>query len=210
MTKPKLIIFASGSKDGGGSGFKKLCEAMTSSILRADIVAVVSNHENGGVKAHAEKFSIPFIHFPGGTAEEYQKIIRDTGAQYTSLSGWLKMVRGLDPKTTFNIHPGPLPHFGGKGMYGHHVHEAVMKAYHAGEITHSAVTMHFVTEEYDEGPKILEILIEIFPNDTAETLGKRVNEQEHIWQAKVTDMIVNGQIYWDGKNPDSVVGAIFQ
>jgi folate-dependent phosphoribosylglycinamide formyltransferase PurN len=207
--KPKLIIFASGSSTGGGSGFEKLCLAMKEGKLRADIVAVVSNHENGGVRKHAENFGVHFIHFAGPwTAEKYQEIVKETGAEYVGLSGWLKLVRGLDPKKTFNIHPGPLPMFGGKGMYGHHVHEAVMKAYKEGTVTHSAVTMHFVTDEYDKGPTILNLPIEISPNDTAETLGKRVNEQEHAWQWKITDMVVNGEIYWDGKDAKSVFGAI--
>jgi phosphoribosylglycinamide formyltransferase-1 len=208
--KKKFIIFASGSKDGGGSGFRKLCEAVKDERLRADIVAVVSNHEHGGVRKIAEEFSIPFIYMNSKTwsAQEYQNIVASTGAEFVALSGWLKMVRGLDPRTTFNIHPGLLPRFGGKGMYGHYVHKATMAAYHMGEVTHSAVTMHFVTEKYDEGPTVLQVLVEILPDDTPETLGARVNVQEHIWQWKITDMIVNGEIYWDGKNPDSVVGKI--
>jgi phosphoribosylglycinamide formyltransferase-1 len=208
--KKKLLIFASGTKVGGGSGFRKLCEAMEAGLLRAEIVAVVSNHKYGGVAAIAKEFGIRFIHMESTTwsAEEYQTIIADTGAEFVALSGWLKMARGLDPQTTFNIHPGLLPRFGGKGMYGRHVHEATMDAYHLGEVTHSAVTMHFVTEKYDDGPTVLQVLVEILPTDTAETLGARVNAQEHIWQWKITDMIVNGEIYWDGKNPDSVVGAI--
>ncbi len=206
----KLLIFASGTKVGGGSGFRKLCEAMEAGLLRAEIVAVVSNHKHGGVAAIAKEFGIPFIHMSSETwsAEEYRKIVSDTGAEFVALSGWLKMVRGLDPQTTFNIHPGLLPRFGGKGMYGHYVHEAAMLAYRAGEITHSGLTMHFVTEKYDDGPTVLQVLVEIFPDDTPETLGARVNAQEHIWQWKVTDMIINGEIYWDGKNPDSVVGTI--
>ena len=209
--KPKLIIFASGTATSGGSGFEKLCLAKQSGELNAEIVAVVSNRENGGVRKHAQTYGIPFIYFNGPwTSEEYQKIIKDTGAEYVSLSGGLRLLTGLDPRKTFNIHPGPLPQFGGQGMYGHHVHEAVMDAYHKGEATHSGVTMHFVTGEYDKGPTILSIPIEISPDDTPETLGKKVNQQEHLWQAKITDMVVNGKISWDGKNPDSIVGAIIK
>jgi phosphoribosylglycinamide formyltransferase-1 len=205
--KPKLLIFASGTKTGGGSGFEKLVEANNRRVLDADIVGVVSNHAEGGVAEKAKRLGIKFIHFAGPyTAEEYQRIVRETGAEFVSLSGWLKLVAGLDPRTTFNIHPGPLPRFGGAGMYGHHVHEAVMDAYRKGEVTHSAVSMHFVTEKYDEGPKFFEALVEILPDDTADTLGQRVNATEHKWQAVISDWVIHGEISWDGKDPNSLIG----
>jgi folate-dependent phosphoribosylglycinamide formyltransferase PurN len=199
MSKPRLLIFASGSKISGGSGFENLVNATHSGTLNAEIVAVVSNHEHGGVRERADRLNIPFVHFPAPWEKEnYQKIVADTNAEFVALSGWLKMVIGLDAQTTFNIHPGPLPQFGGDGMYGHHVHEAVMDAYHKGEVTHSAVTMHFVTEGYDRGPVFFQKEVEIVPSDTAETLAKRVLEVEHAWQPIVTNKILTGEIAWDG------------
>lgn len=203
--KPKLIIFASGSREGGGSGFENLVKSVTSGILNSDIVGVVSNYEGGGAREKADRLGVKFLHFPGPyTAENYQKIIKDSAADYAALSGWLKLVKGLDPAKTFNIHPGPLPKFGGSGMYGHYVHEAVMGAYKKGEITHSAVTMHFVTEKYDEGPVFFRYPVKILLNDTPQTLGKRVNEVEHKYQPIITNLVVNGQISWDGKNPKTL------
>src|SRR3990167_3134380 len=153
MNKPKMIIFSSGTKTGGGSGFENLVRTQKSGELSADIVAAVSNHEAGGVREKADRLGIPFILFQGPfEASQYQRITKQTGAEWISLSGWLKLVIGLPPARTFNIHPAPLPRFGGKGMYGHYVHEAVMEAFKRGEVTHSAVTMHFVTPIYDEGP----------------------------------------------------------
>lgn len=203
--KPKLIVFASGSKDGGGSGFKKLVENQKTGVLNAEIVAVVSNHANGGVKEIAEEHNVKFIHFNGPyVAEEYQRILSETGAEWVALSGWLKLALGLDPSKTINIHPAPLPAFGGKGMYGHYAHEAVMEAYKRGEIKHSAVTMHFVTPVYDEGPAFFRYKVEITTDDTPETLGSRVNAAEHEWQSKVTSMVVNGEISWDGEHKESL------
>ncbi|MFZ2621319.1 MAG: formyltransferase family protein [Minisyncoccia bacterium] len=196
MTKPKLIIFSSGTKTGGGSGFENLVIASREGILDADIICVISNHQSGGVRERALRLGIPFVHFNGPfTKEKYQEIT--SGADFVTLSGWLKLVTGLDPKRTFNIHPGPLPKFGGPGMYGHHVHEAVMKAYHLGEITHSAVTMHFVTEEYDEGPVFFEMPVEILSDDTPETLAARVNMIEHKFQPIVTNDVIYGRIKWN-------------
>ena len=205
---PKLIIFASGSVEGGGSGFQRLAESVMEGVLKAQIVAVVSNHLNGGVRQKADKLAIPFIHFEAPfTAEKYEEILKQTGAEWTALSGWLKLVSGLDPRTTFNIHPGPLPEFGGKGMYGHFVHEAVLESFKKGEAKHSAVTMHFVTPIYDEGPVFFRLPVAIMESDNAEILGKRVNEAEHKWQPIITNKVVNGVIGWDGKNPSSLFGA---
>lgn len=209
--KPKLIIFASGTAEAGGSGFENLVLASRAELLDAQIVAVVSNHQNGGVAQKAGRLGIPFEFFGGPyTAESYRAILEKYKAEWVSLSGWLKLVLGLDPQKTFNIHPGPLPKFGGKGMYGHHVHQAVIEAYKKGEITHSAVTMHFVTPVYDEGPVFFRLPVEILPNDTAKTLGKRVNKAEHKWQPIITNKVIHGEIGWDGKNRDSLFGAIIK
>lgn len=224
----KIIVFASGAKDGGGSGFENLVNATKNGVLNAEILAVISNHENGGVRERADRLGIKFIHFAArklpdsgefvdkegnkidpsefATAENYRKLTE--GADLVCLSGWLKLVTGLDPKKTINIHPGPLPRFGGAGMYGHHVHEAVMESYKKGEVTHSAVSMHFVTEKYDEGPLFFSQSVPILPDDTAETLAKRVNEAEHKWQPIITEKVLSGEISWDGKNPSSLNGQI--
>ncbi|MBA3732800.1 hypothetical protein H0W91_00260 [Patescibacteria group bacterium] len=202
MNKPKLTVFASGSKTGGGSGFENLVKASRNGILDAEI-RVVSSRENTGVKKIADELGVPFTYSAGPwTKETYQELAK--GSDFVALSGWLKLVTGLDPRTTFNIHPGPLPRFGGERMYGHYVHEAVIEAFNRGEITHSAVTMHFVTEKFDEGPVFFRKAIEIIPGDTADSLSARVNTVEHLYQPIVTDAVLKGKIWWDGKNPDSL------
>ena len=200
--KPKLLVFAS----GGGSGFEQLVIASRNGTLNVIIVGVISNKENAGVRARAERLGIPFIYHPGPwTAETYQKLIADTGADFVALSGWLKLGLGFDSRKTVNIHPGLLPEFGGKGMYGHYVHEAAIAAYKRGEITHSGLTMHFVDEEFDKGCTFFKFYVKILPDDTALSLGARVNMYEHKYQAFVTNLVVTGQIYWDGVNKDSLV-----
>ena len=208
MSKPKLVVFASGTKDGGGSGFEQLVLNARTGILDAEIVAVISNHKNGGVRRLADRYQIWFHHFswpPVGDLDlAYRLVTRgySVGENWVALSGWLKPVSGLDPTMTVNIHPGLTSRFGGKGMWGHHVHEATIAAFQRGEITHSAVTMHFVTQggadEYDRGPKFFEYSVAILPDDTAETLAARVNKVEHGWQSWVTNLVVSEQISWDG------------
>ncbi|OGY69529.1 MAG: hypothetical protein A3B94_03730 [Candidatus Jacksonbacteria bacterium RIFCSPHIGHO2_02_FULL_43_10] len=120
MTRPRLLVFASGSPEGGGSGFENLVHSTTTGVLDADIVGVVSNNEHGGVRTRADKLGIRFIYYPKPWNENgYQQIAGNSGAQFFALSGWLKQVLGLDPRLTFNIHPGPLPEFGGHRMYSH-------------------------------------------------------------------------------------------
>ena len=203
----KLLIFASGGKDpdDGGSGFQELVENARAGVLEAEIVAVVSSHIHGGVRARADKLGIRFVYFPlPREAEDYQHIVTETQADFVALSGWLKMTKGLDPARTLNIHPGDAKRFGGPGMYGHFVHEAVMAAYAKGEVACSAVTMHFVTEKYDEGPVIFRYPVAIRRDDTPETLAKRVNKIEHAWQSYITNLVIRGDISWDGKNPSTL------
>jgi phosphoribosylglycinamide formyltransferase-1 len=87
-----------------------------------------------------------------------------------------------------------LPRFGGPNLYGHYVHDAVMAAYQRGEITHSAVTMHFVDPVYDRGPIIFALPIPIEAGDTPATLAAKVNRAEHEWQPRVLNYVVHGQV----------------
>lgn len=205
MQKPSILVFASGSKEGGGSGFENLVLRSRDGVLQANIVAVASNHMNGGVRRHADKLRVPFIHFSKPwDAKTYSRIVNENGADFVALSGWLKLVCGLDPRTTINIHPGPLPEFGGPGLYGHYVHEAVMAAFRRGEITHSAVSMHFVTSEYDKGPIFFKRYVRILDDDTPDSLAERVNACEHRWQPVITNLVLQETIRWNGREPSSL------
>jgi phosphoribosylglycinamide formyltransferase 1 len=195
--KPNILVFASGTKTGGGSGFETMVRAtrIGPPILDAWIGAVVTNHFAGGVWQKAKAQGIPAAYWVGPyLAAGYQNFVNYFKADYVMLSGWLKLVAGLDPARTINIHPGPLPRFGGPQLYGHHVHEEVMAAYQRGEVTHSAVTMHFVDEKYDRGPVFFAQPIPIEPTDTPETLAAKVNRAEHEWQPRVLNYVVHGQV----------------
>jgi len=195
----RVLVFASGDAKGGGSGFQELVEFSRTNppVLDAQIVGVISNHQQGGIHQRAEALHIPFEHWAGPfDATGYRIFVERYQADFVMCSGWLKFVRGLDPAKTVNIHPGPLPRFGGPGLYGHYVHEAVMAAYHRGEIIQSAVTMHFVDETaYDHGPIIFQMPVLIRPDDDALTLAKRVNEKERSWQSHILNLVVHGYIY---------------
>ena len=195
----RVLVFASGDEKGGGSGFQELVEFSRTNppVLNAQIVGVISNHQSGGVCQRANALHIPFEYWSGPfDAQGYRRFVEKYQADFVMCSGWLKFVRGLDPSKTVNIHPGPLPRFGGPKMYGHYVHEAVMAAFHRGEIIQSAVTMHFVDDvAYDNGPIIFQMPVLIRPDDDAETLAKRVNEKERAWQSHILNLVVHRHIY---------------
>jgi phosphoribosylglycinamide formyltransferase-1 len=133
-----------------------------------------------------------------------------SGAKWVALSGWVKFVKGLDPKCTFNIHPANLTQlngrFGGYGMYGDNVHKAVKMALSVGELSKTGITMHFVTEddEYDNGPIFFLQDVLIGPRMSVKQIAESVNESEHRMQPFITNLVVNGKISWDGIDKDSI------
>jgi folate-dependent phosphoribosylglycinamide formyltransferase PurN len=204
--RPKLLVFSSGTRTGGGSGFENLVNASRTDVLRADIVGVVSNHLHGGVAEKAERLGVRFRHFENAVGSApYLQIATEFAPDFVALSGWLKLVHGLDSRKTFNIHPAPLPAFGGAGFYGIKAHEAVIRAYEQGQLKETELCMHFVTPEYDKGPIFFRHRVPILPGDNATTLQQRVLKEEHKYQPIITDLVVGGGIVWDGVNPDSLV-----
>ena len=213
MSRPRLIVFASGTQTGGGTGFENLVKHSRGGDLDADIVAVVSNHEHGGVRSRADRLGVRFIHIDPSEHSHilknvrvsYQEVVERFGAEWVALSGWMKKTQGLDPCRTINIHPALLldqnGRFGGKGMYGHRIHEAVKAALDAGEITESGCSMHFVTDEYDRGPVFFEYRIPLTPDMSADDIAQAVNRVEHVWQPRLTHLVVHGLISWDGRDP---------
>lgn len=214
--KHRILVFASGTVKSGGSGFEKLFEATQNRglLYEAEIVAVVSNHEAGGVFEKAQRLGVQFEYFPGPWLSDlYRGFVGLYQPDLVALSGWLKPVYGLDPRTTINIHPGWLQpgdphHNGGPGGYGHFVHEEAIRRYREDPETfsHTAVSMHYVTEdEYDAGPVFFRLPIAIEPDNTAETLATRVNAAEHKYQSLVTHWLLKGIFKWDGDPTHPVV-----
>jgi phosphoribosylglycinamide formyltransferase-1 len=198
-----IIIFATGSREaegGGGTGFRNLVKASRDGRLGAKILGVVSNHENGSVLRIADELGIPFIHFQSGRASdedrtaEYKAIVEKYGACIVVLSGWLLYVSGLDGITVVNVHPAPLPRFG--GMCGLRLHQAVLDA----GLTESELTVHYVNSfgAYDTGKVCFRVKVAISPGDTANDLQDSMKKAEHIWYPKVFDMIIKGEIRLEG------------
>ena len=172
----KIAVFASGA----GSNAQKIIEFFSGS--QVSVALVVCNKPNAGVLEIAKKHHIATLliekeQFFKGNA--YVDELKEAGVNFIVLAGFLwkipsALIRAF-PHGLINIHPALLPKYGGKGMYGHHVHEAVIAA-HEPE---SGCTVHVVTENYDEGPIVLQLRCPVESGDSPDTLAARVLELEH-------------------------------
>lgn len=181
--QPRLAVLAS----GGGSNLQALIDAHARGDLPAPIVLVISNRRGSGALERARRHGIPAEHVGREQADPEGRmlaLLREHGVDVVVLAGWLSLVgpRLLAefPERVVNIHPGPLPRFGGKGMFGRHVHEAVL----AAEVESSGPTVHLVNERYDEGPVLAHVEVPIEAGDTPELLAARVLREEHdlLWR----------------------------
>lgn len=178
----RLAVFAS----GGGSNFKAILEAVAEGRLPAEVRLLVCNKPGIGALAHAEAASVPAVVLnPAAFADEAAyttallAVLEQHGVDTIALAGYLKkiprpVVQAFRGRIV-NIHPALLPKFGGPGMYGLHVHCAVLAA---GEAV-SGPTVHLVDEEYDTGAILLQREVPVLPGDTPESLAARVLAVEH-------------------------------
>jgi len=169
---PRILAMIS----GGGRSLLNLLEAIDRGEVRGTIVHVVSSGACGGVERARERgLEVEIV--PGVLGSDvFGAMVRSRQIDLVALAGYLKLVPMLSGTgcRIVNIHPSLLPKFGGKGMHGRRVHEAVLAA---GE-TESGCTVHFCNKTYDSGGIILQRRCPVYPTDTAETLAARVFEQE--------------------------------
>jgi phosphoribosylglycinamide formyltransferase-1 len=184
----RIALFASGS----GSNAEKIVEYFADND-EVDISLIVSNNPKAGVIERSRRLHIPVLLFDRTTFYNTDKITRLLLHQEIDLivlAGfmWLMpadLVRAF-PNKIVNIHPALLPKFGGKGMYGHFVHEAVAAA---GE-TESGITIHYVNERYDEGQVIFQASCPVAPTDTPDDIARKVQVLEHLHYPRVVaDML---------------------
>lgn len=196
--KAKVAVFVS----GGGSNLRALHAAMLDGRVHAEVVAVVSNKPDCGGVAWAEDLGIPTLAYPpkktdadGLTPDDLVHQLVDVhGAEYVCLAGYLRLIppelcRAYE-RRMLNIHPALLPAFGGKGMHGHHVHEAVV----ASGARFSGPTVHFVNEKFDEGKILAQRVVPVRAGDSPDDVAARVLEQEHVVFAHALGALVDGRV----------------
>jgi len=168
---------------GGGTTLQNLIDIRAAGDLPVRIVQVISSKENVAGIARARNAGLPIevvTRKSSSGVEHFSKRIfdrcRSAGAQLVCLAGFLQLLRIPEDFThrVLNIHPSLLPAFGGKGMYGHHVHEAVL----AFGAKVSGCTVHFADNEFDHGPIVSQRAVPVQDDDTPDTLAARVFEQE--------------------------------
>lgn len=158
---------------------------------------MISNKRDAGALTWAREGGLPALCIPTLTDPEaadsrLATTLQDHGVELLILSGYL---RHLGPKTLaayagriLNIHPGPLPRFGGEGMYGARVHQAVI----ASGVRESAIVIHLVDEVYDRGPEIARLTVPVTADDTAETLETRITALEPGFFVETLTRMANG------------------
>lgn len=195
-SKARLAVFIS----GGGTGLQAIIDASKRGDLDAQVVWVVSSTNKAFGLERAAKECIETFVFraakyesPQAATEDLITKLRERRIDYIALAGYLKLlpvelVRAF-PKRILNIHPGLLPKYGGAGMYGHFVHEAVL----ASGDKESGPTVHLVDEIYDHGQILDQVRVPVLPGDTPETLAARVLVEEHKLYPKVIDNLIKGK-----------------
>ena len=184
-----IAILASGA----GSNAQKILEHFSN---RMDITVrlIVSNKQEAGVlniskAASIDTFVVTRDSFYSST--DLLVELNKRNIDFIVLAGFLWLIPPYlfqhYPDRIINIHPALLPKYGGKGMYGHFVHEAV----HLAKDTHSGITIHFVNEKYDEGSIVFQERCEILPSDQPEDIAKKVQVLEHSYYPTVIDQLVS-------------------
>jgi phosphoribosylglycinamide formyltransferase 1 len=191
MSLTRIAIFASGA----GTNAQKIIDHFhNNQFIR--IESVVCNKMNAGVLAIAAKENIPFIIIEKEKffhSSYYINLLKEKKIDFIVLAGFLwklpvELIK-IYPKKIINIHPALLPKFGGKGMFGNYVHEAVINA----KEKESGITVHYVDELYDHGQIIFQAKCFVEEDETPETLAKKIHSLEHKNYPKLIELVINLQ-----------------
>ncbi|MDX2301389.1 MAG: phosphoribosylglycinamide formyltransferase [Microscillaceae bacterium] len=189
MQTHKIALFASGS----GSNVQKIAEYFRDNP-QIEIVCILSNNPQAGVLQRAADLGILSYVFNRQTFFETREILDlllEKQVNLVVLAGFLWKIPDYlihaFPHKIINIHPALLPKYGGKGMYGIHVHQAVFQA---GD-RESGITIHYVNDHYDEGEIIFQAHCELSPEDDPEKIAQKVQALEHKYFPKVIEELLN-------------------
>lgn len=175
---PKIAIFASGA----GSNASQITNYFKQQNNNIKVDCFVTNKANAGIYKVAEQFNLPIFKFSNGEFEEANGLIeflRERKVNWIVLAGFLRkiplgLIEAFEGKM-INLHPSLLPKYGGKGMYGKYVHEAVIK----NEEKESGITIHLVNQNFDEGKILFQKSYKLSKEDTAASLAEKIQELEH-------------------------------
>jgi formyltetrahydrofolate-dependent phosphoribosylglycinamide formyltransferase len=196
----KLAVLVSGS----GTTLQNLLDAIRAGTLNASVDIVIGSKPGlKGLERAADAKVMNFVvdrsayHDCASFSKQVFTLIDDAGADLVCLGGWLCLLDIPDRYSgrVMNIHPALLPSFGGKGMYGRRVHQAVLD--HGCKV--SGCTVHFVDASYDTGPIILQRTCPVLDDDTAETLAARVFVEEQVAYPEAVRLFQAGRLKVEGR-----------
>ena len=190
MKKKKIAIFASGS----GTNAQQIMHYFEDHLF-GEVALVLSNKPDAYVLERAKKFRVHTHVFDRPSFYESDtilKILQKREISLIVLAGFLWLVPDYlikaYPERIINIHPALLPAYGGKGMFGKRVHEAVIQNLEK----ESGITIHYVNEKYDEGMIIMQAKCKVRPDDTPESLAERIHHLEHRHYPEVIEKLLSG------------------
>ncbi|MFQ5569244.1 MAG: phosphoribosylglycinamide formyltransferase [Rhodothermales bacterium] len=201
-TPMRLAVFAS----GGGTNFQAILDAVALGTLPVTIALCLSNKPDAGALARAEGHGVATAVLDRRAFEDekaYVKAMLEAleghAVNFIALAGYMRKVPSevvhAFPNRMLNIHPAMLPAFGGKGMYGRRVHQAILSY----GVRWTGATVHLVDEEYDTGPIVLQEPVPVLPDDTPETLAARVLQVEHRLYPEALRLFAEGRVTVDGR-----------
>ena len=187
----RIVIFASGS----GTNAENLIRFFQKND-KASVVQVLCNNPRAKVLDRTKQLSVSSLCFNRiafFNTNDVLNILKSTNPDLIVLAGFLwkmpEFIINAFPKKIINVHPALLPKYGGKGMYGMHVHEAVI----ANKETETGITIHYVNENYDEGAIIFQAKCDILPNDSCEDVAAKIHELEMEHFPKVIEGLLDSE-----------------
>lgn len=184
----QIIIFASGN----GSNAENIIKYFEKSTF-AKVGVVLSNNKNAKVLERAKKLNVEAQSFSReelASEEGVLKTLQKSNPDLIVLAGFLlkfpEHILKEFPDKVINIHPALLPKYGGKGMYGNFVHEAVIK----NKEIETGISIHYVNEKYDDGAIIFQKSVKISPDDTSATIAEKIHKLEHQWFPKIIEKVL--------------------
>ena len=192
-----IAVFAS----HGGSDLQAIIDGCNNHAIDAKVVVVISNNPDSMALQRAVKENIPNYHLSSRQydseellAKKILQVLDEHSVDMIFLAGYMRMLHTsiLEKydNRVFNIHPALLPKYGGKGMFGMNVHNAVI----AAKEKETGVTIHRVNAEYDSGEIVAQTVVKVNEDDTPEILAARVLEREHEFLVEVISEIIAGKI----------------
>lgn len=199
----RLAVFAS----GGGTNFQAILDAIDAGDLPAEIACCISNIPDAGALTRAERHDVSTAVVPPSSFDTpapfgraLLDVLSEHEATFVALAGYMQkippnVVDAFRGRMT-NVHPALLPAFGGQGMYGMHVHRAVLDY----GVHWSGATIHLVDEEYDHGPIVLQEPVPVYADDTPPDLADRIRRVEHRLYPEALRLFAENRVQRDGRS----------